>query len=381
MMYLNNTVLNKVSEDRCTSCFACYNACPNNSIEMKISPYGFYKPQIDTDKCNDCGVCSTKCPVLVSSAQNRTADSILCYAGWTKEETLHRNSSSGGIFTEIANIILDLGGIVYGVSWESDWTLAHQKAISSMDIIPFQGSKYLQSNIGLKYKEIAQLIEEGKTVLFPGLPCQIAALRNFVRSDKLITIDFVCHGTPSHVVFHKYLENIRNNRIVKSIDFRSKQNGWSKFQTMINFTDGTSYSKNFREDPFMIGFLSDLYLNTSCYNCSFCSIPRQGDITLADYWGIPKEYKHELGVSLILSNNEKGDSIIDTIRNKHCTQFILMPLESALKGNPRIIDGTLKIPMQRDLCLNHIQHNDFDTIINIIEDANCFKTKNKIVQK
>lgn len=380
-MNLNNTVINKVSEDRCTSCFACYNICPNNAIEMKLSSQGFYKPQLDASKCNNCGICSTKCPVLVNTTQNRTADSILCYGGWTKEETLHRNSSSGGIFTEIANIILDSGGIVYGVSWQSDWTLAHQKAVSRMDIIPFQGSKYLQSNIGLKYKEIAQLIEEGKTVLFPGLPCQIAALRNFVRSDKLITIDFVCHGTPSQLVFHKYLENIRNNRVVKSIDFRSKQNGWSKFQTMISYTDGTTYSNNFREDPFMIGFLSDLYLNTSCYNCSFCSVPRQGDITLADYWGIPKEYKHELGVSLILSNNEKGDSIIKAIRNKNCTQFIQMPFESAIKGNPRIIDGTLKIPMQRDLCLNNIQSSEFDAILNIIEESNCFKPKNKIVQK
>ncbi|HYF82437.1 MAG TPA: Coenzyme F420 hydrogenase/dehydrogenase, beta subunit C-terminal domain [Clostridia bacterium] len=377
-MHLNNNTVAMLPYDKCTGCFACYNACPNNAIKMKLSPYGFYRPEIVTSRCNNCGLCSIKCPTLGNTSAspiNRTEANILSYAAWSKNNALRKNSSSGGIFTEIANTILDWSGIVYGVRWKSDWTLCHAKAESKQELLPFQGSKYLQSNIGLTYKEISQMVRNGRTVLFSGLPCQVAALHKFVDSENLITIDLVCHGTPSIIVFHRYLEYVSNSRTAKSINFRNKENGWSKFRISIDFTDGSSYSDTFRQDPFLVGFLSDLYLNDACYSCSFCSMPRQGDLTLADYWGVPKEYKNDLGVSLILSNNEKGDKILDTLKDKGNVELIQIPSESTLKGNPRIVNGKLQIPKQRESFLFQIQRTDFQNLQHIISEVNCFQIK------
>jgi len=211
--------------------------------------------------------------------------------------------------------------------------------------------------------------------LFSGLPCQVAALHNFVDGENLITLDLVCHGTPSVVVFHKYLEHVSDSRIIKSINFRNKENGWSKFRIHIDFTDGSCYSETFRKDPFLVGFLSDLYLNDACYNCPFCSVPRQGDLTLADYWGVPKEYKNDLGVSLILSNNSKGDKLLDILKNKGSVELTQTLFDSALKGNPRIVAGNLQIPKQRDSFLLQIQHADFQSLQHIISEVNCFQIK------
>lgn len=377
-MNLYNSVINTVPESNCTGCFACCNACPSDAIEMKLSSQGFYKPAIASDRCNNCGICSEKCPVLgraSASPSNRNATDILVYAAWSKDEKLHKNSSSGGVFSEIANMILDSDGIVYGVCWESDWTVSHSRAESKSELQLFQGSKYLQSNVGLIYDEISQKLDDGRKVLFSGLPCQVAALRKFADSENLITLDLVCHGTPSLAIFHKYLEYVSAGRSIKSINFRNKDNGWSKFRIHIEFTDGSNYSYSFRNDPFLVGFLSDLYLNDACYNCPFCSIPRQGDLTLADYWGVPKEYRNELGVSLILSNNKKGDKLITGLTDKGSIELMQTPFETTLKGNPRIINGQLEKPALRDKFLNEVQYTGFTSLKYIIDEASCFQGK------
>jgi len=374
-MSFNNSIIHTIPYDKCTGCFACYNACPENAIKMKLSSYGFYRPELMENRCSNCGLCSRRCPVLTGSSShtnNRSSEDVISYAAWSKNEALRKHSSSGGIFTELANTVLDSKGIVYGVCWKSDWTLCHAKTESSSGLLPFRGSKYLQSNVGLSYTQIDKLIKSGRLVLFSGLPCQVAALHNFVNSENLITLDLVCHGTPSAAVFHKYLEYIRDSRTVKAINFRNKDIGWSKFRMYIEFTDGSSYSETFRKDPFMVGFLSDLYLNDACYNCTFCSTPRQGDLTLADYWGVPKEYKNDLGVSLILSNNEKGDKLLNILKAKGNTELERTPFETTLRGNPRIKSGDLEKPKLREKYLKEIQHADFEDLEYIIDEVNCF---------
>lgn len=211
--------------------------------------------------------------------------------------------------------------------------------------------------------------------MFSGLPCQVAALRKFVDNENLITIDLVCHGTPSTIVFHKYLEYVSNSRTIKSINFRNKENGWSKFSILIDFIDGSSYSDTFRKDLFLVGFLSNLYLNDACYSCSFCSMPRQGDLTLADYWGVPKEYKNDLGVSLILSNNKNGDKVLDALKDKGNIEITQTLFESTLKGNQRIVNGNFQIPKQRDSFLFQIQQTNFQSLQHIISEVNCFQVE------
>jgi coenzyme F420-reducing hydrogenase beta subunit len=378
-MDFSNCITSIVQDDKCTSCFACYNACPNNALIMILSPHGFYRPKLIENRCNNCGICKNMCPILensLSDRRNRTPENVLTYAAWSKNETLRKSSSSGGIFSEIANIIIDnCNGIVYGAKWDSNWIVRHGKAETKQGILPFRSSKYLQSNIGFAYKEISKNIKKGKTVLFSGLPCQAAALRKFVDSENLITIDLVCHGTPSIIIFHKYLEYISKSRMIKSINFRDKKKGWSNFRIVVDFADGSSYSNTFRQDPFLVGFLNNLYSNYSCYNCPFCSMPRQGDITLADYWGVPKQYRNNQGVSLVLSNNKIGDNIISALKEKGNIVLVETSFNSALKGNPRIIQGSRQIPKERYDFLHQIQHTDFEGLLHIIDNINYYKFK------
>lgn len=367
-----------VLEEGCTSCFGCFNGCPFGAVSMELTKQGFYRPRIDRGLCRSCGLCRKHCPVLVRDRRIcRTPEEVRAYAGWTKDPDLRKESSSGGIFTEAARTVLAQGGMVVGARWLDHWIVAHATAQNETELLPMRGSKYLQSFVGFAYRNIVDyLAREQGSVLFVGVPCQIAALATFVREHpRLFTIDLACHGTPSQAVFKKYLKNLAKDNEITSIRFRDKEVGWSKFNMLIRFADREDYRCIFREDPFMIGFLSNLYLNKACYRCTFCSTPRQGDLTLADYWGVPREIKSSLGVSLVLSNNNKGDQLLQSLLDSGNVELQATPFEATLRGNPRLVDGYLEIPDQYEEFFQKLPEMAFFQIQQYIEQINCFSKK------
>jgi len=365
------SAIDLIGIQKCSGCFGCFNACPYDAIEMIISEEGFYIPHVNKDKCANCGICQRVCPVISVAPLDRFPKPIT-YAAWSRNNKIRLTSSSGGIFSELANIILEHNGVVYGVVWNERFYPVHVRVTKDEKEIleKMRGSKYVPSYVGDAYKRVIRDLSEGRKVLFAGTPCQVAALNNFVgcleKVDKshLYTVDVVCHGVPSLIVWRRYFEYISKKmggRKIISVKFRDKSAGWSNLTLRIEFDNGLHYVRSWLLDWFCWGFLSNYYLNNICYDCPFSRIPRQGDITLGDFWGVPKELHDERGVSIVLVNSKKGKELIEEMSKR----VVLVPVEfeEVIKGNLRILTGKLKKPKQRERIIATARRNGFEAVI------------------
>lgn len=338
----------------CSGCNACVQKCPKHCITMSEDEEGFLYPHIDAEVCIDCGLCEKVCPVI---HQDERRYPNKCYAAQNPDENVRLNSSSGGIFTLLAEKIIDEGGVIFGASWNERWQVAHSYTETKKGIAAFQGSKYIQSIIGNTYMEAEAFLKAGRKVLFSGTPCQIAGLKKFLCKpyENLYTIDFICHGVPSPGVFRWCLqEEIWNHASVKGsmknivslplpitsipkgdvllpegmsivgIRFRDKSHGWKKFSFSLSLTEDDAEGKKIQftlskpldEHPYLRGFLNDYYLRPSCHQCPAKQFKSGADITIADYWGYNSTEKiadDDKGTSAILVVTEKGQQWFDSI--------------------------------------------------------------------
>ncbi len=236
------------------------------------------------------------------------------YACLNKNEEVRRKSSSGGIFFLLAQEIIEKGGVVFGARFNEEWEVVHD-SFETMDAInPFLGSKYVQSKMNNMYQRVKECLEAERYVLFSGTPCQVAGLYTFLGKayEKLLTVDFICHGVPSPTVWKEYLKEISKGKKITNVCFRDKTDGWINYSLKIEYTDGHIYKKYVRDDLYMIGFLQDIYLRPSCYECSFKGIDRRADITLGDLWGIQTicpQLHDDKGTSVVLLNSDRAKAI------------------------------------------------------------------------
>lgn len=325
----------------CCGCNACAQRCPKSCITMQADSEGFLYPQINAQLCNNCGLCEKVCPVI---NQDNCRKPLKVYAAINKNEDIRIASSSGGVFSAFAQKTLSNGGVVFGAAFNKEWGVEHIYIDSIEELKELRGSKYVQSNIGNTYKEAEKFLKQGREVLFSGTPCQIAALKLFLRKeyDNLTTLDIVCHGAPSPKVWKKYLiENckelgIESTKKIKSIKFRDKVTGWKRYSISYitdNDINGEKYTyRPLDEDIFMQCFLSDLCLRPSCYNCPARNGKSGSDITLADLWGateICPELDDDKGLSLVLVRNE--DKSIPTFIYKEIDYNIALKHNMAIK--------------------------------------------------
>ncbi|WP_157882680.1 Coenzyme F420 hydrogenase/dehydrogenase, beta subunit C-terminal domain [Thermoclostridium stercorarium] len=308
----------KEKED-CTGCFACSNICPENCIIMENDTEGFWYPTIDYGKCIKCKKCIKVCPVINKSIVNNKPVAFACY---NKNNKIRYESSSGGVFSVIAEKVIHNGGIVFGAGFDENFSVKHSHAQKIEEIKHFRGSKYVQSCIGETYKQAKYFLKQGKQVLFAGTPCQISGLKSFLglEYDNLLCIDIVCHGVPSPKVWKEYVkfrEKKAKSR-VKKISLRSKNKGWKQYSVLFMFENNTEYCETMDKDLFMKAFLKNICLRPSCYNCKFKTLHRQSDITLADFWGIQNilpEMDDDKGTSLIFINSMKGQAVFEEIKD------------------------------------------------------------------
>lgn len=330
---------------KCTGCGLCSQVCPHLAISMQPDAEGFLHPSISNEKCVVCGICQFRCPV---NTPLTTVMSHKVYSGWSNDEHIRMDSSSGGAFTEIAKLILAKGGVVFGVAMDEKLQARHIYIDKVSELYKLRGSKYVQSVIGDSYKEAKSFLESKREVLFSGTPCQIAGLQNFLHKkyDNLTTVDIICHGVPSPKVFEdykKYIETIIKERIT-DIKFRCKKSSWIFFNMGINShvekngNKNYSYIGNYYADPYLRGFSRDNILRPNCYHCQYTSIYRVSDFTIADWWGYKKISKEDKnfdrkGVSLVMCNTEKASFMVKKLDMKLKERT----LQEALKTNLSLI--------------------------------------------
>ena len=331
---------------------------------MREDEEGFLYPLVDTTLCVNCGLCEKVCPV---SHQANSREPLSVIAARNNDEKIRSQSSSGGIFTLLAEKVIREGGMVFGARFNNHWEVIHDYTDSIEGIAAFRGSKYVQSNTGDCFKKAEYLLKQGRIVLYSGTPCQIAGLRNFLQReyDNLITVDVICHGVPSPFVWQKYLKeetaclfrrrklfrpfSINDIRIV-GISFRDKIiTGWKQYSFALTFSDKRGdefcYRKTHDENIFMRGFVSDLYLRPSCYNCPAKELKSGSDITIGDFWGIEHIMPHlddNRGLCCLMVNTERGLKFVNGIDAvKHNANY-----KDIVRYNPSI-QQSAKLPGHR----------------------------------
>lgn len=340
--------INIVPHDKCTGCGACYNKCPVSAIEMQADFEGFLFPFINAEKCVNCGLCLKVCPVDTPKYENAQAPD--CYAVMASDE-IREKSSSGGVFTLLAEWMLDQGGVVCGAAYTDDcYGVEHIIATNRDELHKLRGSKYVQSHTGQIYRQVQTYLEQGTPVLFTGTPCQVAAVQSYLGKphQNLYTLDLVCHGVPSPAVFRKFIkeqEEKHNSKAVR-VSFRDKSVVQWNHCIKIHFQNGDSYQKKRNDCAYLRSFLQLLSVRKSCGSCPFAKLPRQGDLTIADFWDIDKfnpKYDDRKGTSLVLANNNKGNALLAVLKESSdlCEQA---PLEHGIKHNAQIKYSSLLHP-------------------------------------
>lgn len=343
-------MINIIDKKNCCGCQACANICPESCITMRQDDEGFFYPIADSSKCLNCGLCEKCCPFL--KREPLRINKPIAFASKVKNEKLREQSSSGGLFSELAIKIIEEGGVVYGVAFSNDFKSANHIRIDNVDdLYRFRGSKYFQAITGTIFQKVKEDLQRGTRVLFSGVPCQINGLKMFLRKDydNLITVEVICHGVPSQALWNKYASYLEEkyNAKIDNVNFRNKKYGWKKFGLYIEGKRVRQYF-DLTKDPYMSMFLNNFSLRPSCYDCNAKKIESMSDITLGDFWGIENvipEMDDDKGTSLVLIQTAKGRKLIDSIDSL----IIKKPVEfeNAIKCNLSYCKSVLK-PIERD---------------------------------
>lgn len=352
-------------KNECTGCSACADACPKKAVSMVTDNCGFWYPQISSD-CIECNLCESVCKGRTAD-ENTHEEKPDTYAAWSKDSDIRYYSTSGGVFSELAKVILSQGGVVAGAAYNENNLVEHIIINKTEDLEKIRQSKYIQSYTEGIYKTVREYLNNGKKVLFCGSPCQVAALYSFLRKkyDKLFTVDFICRGMNSPKAYSEWLKEIAEaeKSEVGRVWFKYKEGGWksSPKRTRIDFKDGHYVVKEGKDNVFMHGYLtSNLYIRPCCGDCAFKGVPRKGDITVADFWGIDRSLDDDKGTSLVLVNSVNGNELFEY--TKPSIEYKKRDFEEILAGNT-CFNNSVTIPKKSYKFLKELGSRPFSKIV------------------
>lgn len=306
-----------VYEDKinCCGCTSCYNVCPRNAIKMVEDKEGFFYPVIDENRCINCGMCRRVCPLKKQPKASTESQKIY---GIKNSNIERAKSSSGAMFAALCKYIIENNGVVFGASFSENFEVIHSYAESLEECEGFRGSKYVQSNLGDCFQKVVFFLRNNRLVLFSGTPCQCDGLKRYlgekkIDSDKLVICDLICHGVPSPKVWKDYLSIIQSKESIISYKFREKKYGWHGDNISVTYKRGKKCVNTPKLKLFTNFYFGNYITRNCCEKCPYTNFNRISDITIGDFWGIEKanpSFDDNKGVSLVLSNTEKGNSII-----------------------------------------------------------------------
>lgn len=329
----------RASKAECTGCGACASICPKGAIAMRPDEEGFLYPAVDAVLCISCDVCEKRCP----AGREKPAHKPLTLGAQHRDAQVRADSSSGGIFTALARETLRRGGVVFGAVFGEGLHVEHIGAMEESELAGMRGSKYVQSDGTEAIGHAAQLLERGIPVLFSGTPCQVDGLLARVppkSREKLLTVDFTCHGVPSPGVFASYLHELeeKSGKRVTRYAFRDKRYGWKNFAAVATFEDGTEHVGTQTDEPYLYGFLQNLYLRPSCVACrSLRGAHHAADLTISDLWGAQQvcpERDDDTGLSLVQANTQAGRRALEAVS----AELVTFPIrtDALLRFNPSL---------------------------------------------
>ena len=357
--------------EKCTGCGVCRNLCPQGAVRMEIDGEGFLSPVIDAQLCTGCGLCRRKCPQNNPPELER-AEVPATYACWNLDGEQRRLSSSGGMFTLYAELILSRGGVVFGAGLDAGQNVLFCAARTPGELAPLRCSKYVQADTHEIYRRVKEVLDAGQEALFTGTPCQVAALYAFLNGDRpnLYTCDLVCHGVPSPLFYRKWIDHLKQKfgGPILSINMRAKE--LRTYNMAVDFQIGSpprhvAFSWRGKDAEFLgWAFLTNLSLRKCCFACPYVKTPRFGDITLGDFWKLGKlgseEGEKRKGISLNLINSPKGHALLADAQKG--ARLIERDFAEAASGNLTLREQTPLNP-KRDVFVRDTVAYDYETLL------------------
>lgn len=332
------------AHDICTGCGACSKACPKQAIAYKDDEEGFPTPYIQKDKCIECGLCRKVCPAINMPKTNTIK---AAYAAQALDRNMLMDSTSGGLFTVFAREIFRRNGVVFGCVWDEQYNAVVKCATNEEEIKPMRGSKYVWSWAGDAFPKVKEYLESGHTVMFVGLPCQVAGLKNFLCKDyeNLFLVDFFCGGSPSPLAFREYLKTITVKVPLDKLNFKFRDK--EKFGVGVNISYEGEHGRvhqSFVRNPYFFSYHTKVFHRLPCYHCQYRYIHRVEDITIGDFWEVEKYHKEfdiKAGVSSLLVNSDKGLQLFNSVKDK--LQLTETQLESIAGWNNLTLGDQRKV--------------------------------------
>ena len=352
-------------------CNACYDICPKNAITLSTDIEGFWYPRVDIDKCINCGLCERTCPQLhIGALKKNDFEYPVCFAAIHKNIEVRFGSTTGGLFSALAEQMYREGGYVGGAIYNKDFSVSHFISNNPADLALLRQSKYSQSQTCGIYKEVKRLLMAGEKVLICGTPCQMAALRRFLNKDyeNLIIVDFICKSITSPKFYAKYLdywERKVGSQLV-SFKFKDKELGWRSLVKRFDFKNGkTMYSRAQDNDLYSMAYHGNIVSRPSCYFCQFKGFPRMSDITIADFWGVEKyaylkDIDDNAGTSAVMCNSSKGLTFYKQLKN---ITSLETTIEKILPGNPALLHEQKMSVMNRDTFFHDLDRKAIEEVV------------------
>ena len=385
-LYPENVVTAHLSVKKCVGCGACTSICPTDALSLESDEHGYYRSNVDISKCVDCGKCKEVCPAIALPEKNNSECPDL-FAFQTSDDDLLLKSASGGLFSLLAETVLDKGGVVAGAAWTDDLTVEHIIIDNEKDLEKLRKSKYLQSYLGKIFRDIKTKLEAEIPVLFSGCPCQVAGLKKYLgrEYDNLLLVDLLCGNSPSAGFFKKYIKDCHSDD-VKYYEFRYKgadgNPAWRADSVkIIKKDDSCNVSVGIANDHYQKVYHNHTMCAPHCEKCIYQETPRFGDITIGDFWGYKKKRPDidvSKGMSVALLNNDKGIRAFFEIKESQIGYIASEPLDW-LGGNGYALKGHNFCSAGRDVFYSSILTDSFSVAVDkAYIDIN---TKNNIKER
>lgn len=339
---------------KCTGCGTCVTICPRSCIELAENKNGFLYPHIDLHSCINCNLCVKTCPENNSIESQNNTPSPSSFIAWRTSEGMRKESASGGIFSAIADYVIQNKGSVYGASLDANFHLKYQRAENLKELKPLKSSKYCHAYFNDLQKMIGNDLLQGKLVLLGATSCQISGVYAYLKQkrislDRFITCGLICHGVGPNKILKDYIQFMEkklNGKIIK-INQRCKNTGTKilpEETTCFTLSDGAKQYIEIKKNPYMLGFLRTFFYRENCYQCRYARLPRIEDITLGDYFEINKKLvdDYRKGVSVVLCNNSKGMGIFNKIQNS--LKIFPIQLEEVIKKKRNLTHPSFRNP-------------------------------------